>query len=95
MQIAEKIKNNLVAEVVWWQGLHVDELVGHLKGLREKHETAMTLKWPYRADTKGAAVTLAINTCKHPQILVYAHLAHQRDSTCALIVILHISMSPD
>ncbi|CAM9531625.1 unnamed protein product, partial [Laminaria digitata] len=35
MKIAEKLKQNLVTEVVWWQGLHVDEQ-HEKRGLRKK-----------------------------------------------------------
>lgn len=29
MKTAEKAQSNLVTEVVWWQGLHMDVLVSH------------------------------------------------------------------
>lgn len=76
MKAAEKARSNLVTEVVWWQGLHVDEMVGHFASLGEEHSTAISSKGPYRGDFKGVAVALAMIACKHSQLLVYTHLVH-------------------
>ena len=76
MKAAEKAHSNLVTEVVWWQGLHVDEMVGQTAGLGEELANVISSKGLYRGDFKSMAVALTMHTCKRSQLLVYTHLAH-------------------